>query len=365
MPYTRRQLNRILNVGGRPFIDPEHPVPYSMRVCESLIRRRLYALEDEAVNQQWHMYRAAYTDIRNRAMDLAQQYGVSTLENNARVLSWRRQVETFAQLVAAGLADRLATHALRAAGNMYLLGYYGRAWALDMATPPNVDVRAPMPKAADITRDTLQPGMTEAFEPDKLIYDLLGQEWRQTYQDNVDEMVRKIRSTLNTSIQQNLNLTGTMQAVAEVMGVSISKAQGFKANFNRIQALTRTYTMNAANEGALNLYMQNAPLVTGVQFLAAHDARVCPTCNRLQGTIWTIDSPDLVRPPVHVNCRCTLIPVLIQQGNITIPPAQTWQQWLLAAGLGWLLDDLADIDTGDDIDSTQIGDDEAELEDVF
>ncbi len=367
MGYTKSQLTKILNVGGRPFIDPEHPVSYSMRVCESLIRRRLYALEDEAVAQQWHMYKDAYNSIRARAMDLADAFGIDTLENSGKVLRWRREMETFTRFIADGLANRIALHTLRAAGNMYLLGYYGRAWAADMATRPDVLIRAPFPSTVQVTRDTLQPGLTEAWEPDKLIYEMLGQEWRQTYADNLDEMVRRIRTTINTAIQNKLNVQNWTQLVADVMGVNISRREGFKANFNRIQALTRTYSMNAANEGALALYRQNSTLLSGVQFLAAHDARVCPICGRLQGKIWTLDSDDLVRPPVHVNCRCTLIPVLLQSllGSFTLPPAQTWKDWITAAGLGWLLgDDLTDIDLGDDIDSSQIGDDEAELEDV-
>lgn len=315
MPYSRSQLDKILNVGGRPFILPEQPVPYSMRVCESLVRRRLYALEDEAVAEQWRMYRTAYAAIRNRALDLADMYNVrGELATTSNVIRWRRQVDAFVQTVGAQLADQLAQHALRAAGNMYLMGYYGRAWALDMATVRDQVIRAPIPNNMAITRAVLHPDLSEAFEPDKLIYDALGVEWRQAFGDLTAEMVRKVRSTLNAAIQNHLNLQSTMQQIADVLAVSISRSEGFKANFNRIQALTRTYTMNAANEGALGLYRQNANLLSGTQFLAAHDGRVCPTCARLDGTVWALGSDELVRPPVHVNC--------ILPGNIVELPGK-------------------------------------------
>jgi SPP1 gp7 family putative phage head morphogenesis protein len=367
MPYSKRQLSKILNVGSRPFIEPDHELPYTMRVCESLIRRRLYSLEDEAVAQQYHMYRAAFNDIRSRSLDLAQQYSVTELSNTANVIRWRRDVDTYTQQRAAALSQQVAYHSLQAAGKLYLLGYYGRAWALDMSTKPDVLIRAPIPSTADVTRDVLQPGLTESWEPDRLIYELLGVEWRQQYADNIGDMVRKIRTTMNSAIQGNLNVQNWTQLVADAMGVNISKAQGFKSAFNRIQALTRTYAMTAANEGALGLYTANSNLVEGIEWLASNDGRVCPTCARLNGMVWLIGDSDMQRPPQHPNCRCTIIPIIasLSSGSSpTLPPAQTWKDWILASGLGWLLgSDLTDIDLGD-LDSSQIGDDEAEYEDV-
>jgi SPP1 gp7 family putative phage head morphogenesis protein len=369
MTYTKRQQRKILQVGSRPFIAPDADIPYSMRVSESLIRRRLYALEDEAVAQQYRSFKGAYDSIRTHAFDLATEYNINTLENSGKVIRWRRDMDAFVQSMAVALSNRIAYQAIQSAGNLYLLGYYGRAWSLDMSTKPDMLIRAPVPSTADVTRDILQPGLTEAWEPDRLIYDLLGVEWRQQYADNIDDMVRKIRNTMNTAIQNNLNVQNWTQLVADAMGVNISKAQGFKSAFNRIQALTRTYAMTAANEGALALYNANSSLVEGVQWLAANDARVCPTCARLNGMVWLLGDADMQRPPAHVNCRCTIIPriaSLSNTGSATLPPAQTWKDWILAAGLGWLLgSDLTDINLGDDIDSSQIGDDEAEYEDVF
>jgi SPP1 gp7 family putative phage head morphogenesis protein len=365
MAYTKRQLTKILNVGTRPFIEPDHKLPYALRVGESLIRRRLYALEDETVAQQWYMYKAAYADIRNRAYDLAQEAGITTLENSGAVLRWRRSLELYTRSVATMLTDRIAWHSLKAAGNLYLLGYYGRAWALDVTTAPTVQVTIPQPSNRLITRAVLHPGISEDYDPDRQIYDLLGAEWRANYADQIDDMVRRIRGTLNTGISQRLDVRLLMQNVADVMGVNISRNEGFKANFSRVQALTRTYVMSASNEGALDLYRQNASLVSGVEFLAANDGRVCRMCARLSGTVWALDSDEIVRPPsmTHVNCRCTLIPRVIE--GEPDAPRMTWKDWVLSAGLGWLLgDELTDIDLGDDIDSSQIGDDEAEFEDV-
>jgi SPP1 gp7 family putative phage head morphogenesis protein len=48
-----------------------------------------------------------------------------------------------------------------------------------------------------------------------------------------------------------------------------------------------------------------------VKWVTAHDERVCPICDRLDGSIWDINDPDLKQPPddTHENCRCELQPL--------------------------------------------------------
>jgi SPP1 gp7 family putative phage head morphogenesis protein len=68
----------------------------------------------------------------------------------------------------------------------------------------------------------------------------------------------------------------------------------------------RTLTMETYNQAHLVQY--NEVGIPGVQFLAAGDERECDICGDLDGTIWTLDDSDIVRPPVHNYCRCTLLP---------------------------------------------------------
>lgn len=46
-----------------------------------------------------------------------------------------------------------------------------------------------------------------------------------------------------------------------------------------------------------------------VIFATEKDDRVCPTCQFLEGTEWSIDDPSIVMPPddLHPNCRCRLL----------------------------------------------------------
>lgn len=77
----------------------------------------------------------------------------------------------------------------------------------------------------------------------------------------------------------------------------------------RAKAMARTETLYAVNQGALTRYSQHG--INKVEWLAAIGERTCPTCQALDGKIFNIDEnynlPDI---PNHVNCRCTIIPVI-------------------------------------------------------
>lgn len=102
------------------------------------------------------------------------------------------------------------------------------------------------------------------------------------------------------------------------------------STFTRTQAnrITRTEVMTAANKGVLNSFEQSE-VVIGKQWLAAPDP--CPYCAPMHGKILPVsesyfkqgdkwqgnaDSPlkldyrETQAPPLHPNCRCTLVEVI-------------------------------------------------------
>lgn len=102
---------------------------------------------------------------------------------------------------------------------------------------------------------------------------------------------------------------------------------------SRATTLARTEVINAHTESTLNRYERAG--VEGVtiqaEFSTAGDNRVCPLCASLEGSVRTIENvrqgtfdyqadddepPSLsgtypVRPPVHPNCRCAILPVVV------------------------------------------------------
>lgn len=107
------------------------------------------------------------------------------------------------------------------------------------------------------------------------------------------------------------------------------------AEYSKTQAerITRSEVLRASNLATIDAWEQSG-IVTAKQWLTAEDERVCPYCAPLNGKIVDIDRSffkkgseyfgdsdtplDLSYSSIkggnlHVNCRCTLLPVLINQ----------------------------------------------------
>lgn len=73
-------------------------------------------------------------------------------------------------------------------------------------------------------------------------------------------------------------------------------------------AVARTAVGHASNAGRQTYYDDNQDIIKGVQWVATLDTRTCASCMALDGKLQEVDKGP--RPPRHINCRCTTIPVL-------------------------------------------------------
>lgn len=74
--------------------------------------------------------------------------------------------------------------------------------------------------------------------------------------------------------------------------------------------LARTEVSMAQNAGIFDLY--NDAGIDQIQWLTADDERVCPECAALDGEIVNLGDAfegGVAQPPLHPNCRCTIIAV--------------------------------------------------------
>lgn len=138
---------------------------------------------------------------------------------------------------------------------------------------------------------------------------------------------KQIRATLTEGIMAKegiYELTKRIEAV-------FSGAKGYRANM-----IARTETARVANFATTEAYRQSG-VVKGKEWLTAFDERTCEWCVPMngkivslerdffkegdtfignEGEILELDYENVGFPPLHPNCRCTLIPVLEEIKNI-------------------------------------------------
>ena len=91
-------------------------------------------------------------------------------------------------------------------------------------------------------------------------------------------------------------------------------------------SLGRTSIASVANQVREETYLQNLDVVEGVEFLAVLDSDTTPICRSHAGDVW-LATPDgwknesggheYRQPPLHFNCRSTLIPVIKDVSKLT------------------------------------------------
>jgi len=100
----------------------------------------------------------------------------------------------------------------------------------------------------------------------------------------------------------------------------------------RSERIARSETIRASNYVTQEAW-QESGVVTGKEWLTADDERTCPYCAPLDGKVVDLDADyfkrgttltgpdgrtlelnyeDVEHPPLHVNCRCTLVPVVVK-----------------------------------------------------
>lgn len=84
----------------------------------------------------------------------------------------------------------------------------------------------------------------------------------------------------------------------------------FSVSFNNADRIARTELSYIQNQSTLDSY--RAAGVTQYQYLAELDAKSCDVCGSLDGQRFDLDAaePGVNLPPLHPNCRCTILAVL-------------------------------------------------------
>lgn len=162
--------------------------------------------------------------------------------------------------------------------------------------------------------------------------------------DNFDIRTRAVQAYLkkrtyrfSKEITQETNAIlgrALKQGVAEGEGIPalrkrVEKVFGEMESY-RSERIARSEVIRASNFAATEAYEQSG-VVEGLEWLVASDDRLCPYCEPLDGksvklgdsffdkgdtytgsdgTEGTVDYEIINHPPLHVNCRCTVVPIV-------------------------------------------------------
>jgi hypothetical protein len=227
----------------------------ALRDAEWWVRRRIYGLSDQEARRLFDLYMQTY---RQMAGTLSMAYGSDGSPDLARRAQLLRQLEaemaTLAQQTGISLDDALVA--------AYQQGYAGRAWALDMATNPDVPVRLrPVLPANAIRAALLQP--------------YLGTPWHEELGYNFAEYTTRIRRSVTASLMQGEGMAQAQRRLRDELGVVTDRRKGFRRNFYRTLLITRTEIMRASNLGALAVYEENQDILNGWEWVATKDERTC------------------------------------------------------------------------------------------
>ena len=132
-------------------------------------------------------------------------------------------------------------------------------------------------------------------------YPYAGKMFSDRIWDNKDALVKYIQQDLTVGI---------------IRGDSIQKmARQLKKDLNvlyyQAERLVRTETNYAMNQAHLKGY-KDSGVVEKYEFLAAHDKRTSKLCRDLDGQMFELSKAVVGEnyPPMHPNCRSTVVPVL-------------------------------------------------------
>lgn len=107
----------------------------------------------------------------------------------------------------------------------------------------------------------------------------------------------------------------TRQIVQNVMGSPAMQAQLAKMGSiqslrNSVMANTRTALQSFAIQTHNEVFKKNSDLFDGFKWSSVLDRRSCIACGSLDGTIYKTLEDVKEMPPLHLNCRCMILPYI-------------------------------------------------------
>lgn len=168
------------------------------------------------------------------------------------------------------------------------------------------------------------------------------------YIPDLDKIIRRnikkfTQSMLHTEREKMAQIIADGTKAGKSVPMIRAEMEAAFDELNRVQSerITRTEVIRASNEASVDAWEQSG-VVEGKQWLTAEDDRTDESCSELNGKIIslsgtyigkgeeflgnTYDYEPIDEPPLHPNCRCVVLPVLLSEKSVAKQKARLKKQ---------------------------------------
>lgn len=260
------------------------------------VQSRIYSLEDAQARELQRLLEAERDKLSQQIVNAWMNQGKWSATDpmyGTRTEALMQQISRELEVI----VNQARSTTLEAMTRSYQGSYYGNAWILDQSARGVVNV--PLLPAEAVRAALLNPygGMT----------------FLDRFADARDDFVKRIRRAITQSQIAGDSIPDAIKRLSRVLGVDVRRGGADVGLRYRLEMIARTEILRASNMGAMQIYEANRDVLRGWEFIATKDERTCKKCGPLDGKKFTFRQ-NRYQPPLHPNCRCSLLPVLIDEG---------------------------------------------------
>jgi SPP1 gp7 family putative phage head morphogenesis protein len=155
----------------------------------------------------------------------------------------------------------------------------------------------------------IAPALMRALLETEPIHGRILRDW---FHDLSDTTAKKVAQQVRIGVAEHETID---QITRRIRGRSIGRGRYaggvMETTTRQATAIARTAVNDISNRAARNVYQANADLTKRYRYVATLDSRTTDICIALDGQEFEYDSDDARYPPQHVNCRSTIVPILL------------------------------------------------------
>jgi SPP1 gp7 family putative phage head morphogenesis protein len=161
---------------------------------------------------------------------------------------------------------------------------------------------------------------------------------RDWFKDATDATIKGVNQQIRIGVAEHETIGQIMRRVRGVEAPNVVPRTGeFAKATRRATAITRTAVTDISNKAARRVYTANDDLTKEFRYVATLDSRTTEICMGLDGQTFGYDDDDARYPPQHINCRSTIVPVLLDpigkpgkraSADGPVPADTNYEDWL-------------------------------------